>query len=154
MRKQVNSPWTERLVGQLKKLWGKGYSCSQIAVEIGNGITRNAVIGKAHRLGLSERESGFRNVNLHKRLINPAPPGTPRASKPRTKPTVFKSREIKPRAVLPRTDLGFQLVYSNITGNPLHKIANKYRQPEMTKDQLRAMLSQAMQNTAAMEGQA
>src|SRR6201998_2311518 len=38
----------------LKKLWGEGLSASQIAAELG-GITRNAVIGKVHRLGLSGR---------------------------------------------------------------------------------------------------
>jgi GcrA cell cycle regulator len=39
----------------LKKLWADGLSASQIAAELGGGITRNAVIGKVHRLGLSGR---------------------------------------------------------------------------------------------------
>ena len=46
--------WTEERVENLKKLWGEGLSASQIAAELG-GITRNAVIGKVHRLGLSGR---------------------------------------------------------------------------------------------------
>jgi GcrA cell cycle regulator len=46
--------WTEERVESLKKLWGEGRSASQIAGELG-GITRNAVIGKVHRLGLSGR---------------------------------------------------------------------------------------------------
>jgi GcrA cell cycle regulator len=46
--------WTEERVEQLKKLWADGLSASQIAAELG-GITRNAVIGKVHRLGLSGR---------------------------------------------------------------------------------------------------
>jgi GcrA cell cycle regulator len=46
--------WTDERVEQLKKLWSDGLSASQIAAELG-GITRNAVIGKVHRLGLSGR---------------------------------------------------------------------------------------------------
>ena len=46
--------WTDERVESLKKLWGEGLSASQIAAELG-GITRNAVIGKVHRLGLSGR---------------------------------------------------------------------------------------------------
>jgi GcrA cell cycle regulator len=48
------SGWTELRVEQLKKLWEAGLSASQIAAELGN-VTRNAVIGKVHRLGLSGR---------------------------------------------------------------------------------------------------
>ena len=46
--------WTEEKVDKLKELWGKGNTASQIAEIIG-GITRNAVIGKAHRLNLSAK---------------------------------------------------------------------------------------------------
>ena len=46
--------WTEEKVEQLKQLWGSGKTASQIAEIIG-GITRNAVIGKAHRLNLSAK---------------------------------------------------------------------------------------------------
>ena len=46
--------WTEEKVGKLKELWGKGKTASQIAEIIG-GISRNAVIGKAHRLNLSAK---------------------------------------------------------------------------------------------------
>jgi GcrA cell cycle regulator len=46
--------WTDDRVEILKKLWGEGHSASQIAKELG-GVTRNAVIGKVHRLGLSNR---------------------------------------------------------------------------------------------------
>src|SRR3989454_9997031 len=46
--------WTDERVETLKKLWTEGLSASQIAAELG-GITRNAVIGKVHRLGLSGR---------------------------------------------------------------------------------------------------
>lgn len=46
--------WNDERVEQLKKLWSEGLSASQIASKMG-GVTRNAVIGKVHRLGLSGR---------------------------------------------------------------------------------------------------
>ena len=46
--------WTDERVETLKKMWGEGQSASQIAKELGS-VTRNAVIGKVHRLGLSNR---------------------------------------------------------------------------------------------------
>ena len=46
--------WTDERVETLKRMWGEGQSASQIAKELG-GVTRNAVIGKVHRLGLSNR---------------------------------------------------------------------------------------------------
>jgi GcrA cell cycle regulator len=49
--------WTDERVELLKKMWGDGQSASQIAKELG-GVTRNAVIGKVHRLGLSNRAVG------------------------------------------------------------------------------------------------
>lgn len=47
--------WTDERVELLKKLWMEGLSASQIAGELGEGVTRNAVIGKVHRLKLSAR---------------------------------------------------------------------------------------------------
>src|ERR1700735_1622401 len=52
--RDANMSWTDERVELLKKLWSDGLSASQIAGELG-GITRNAVIGKVHRLGLSGR---------------------------------------------------------------------------------------------------
>ena len=46
--------WTDERVEQLKKLWAEGLSASQIAAQLG-GVSRNAVIGKVHRLKLSAR---------------------------------------------------------------------------------------------------
>ena len=59
--------WTEEKVAKLKELWGKGNTASQIAEIIG-GISRNAVIGKAHRLNLSAKiktRSTASNQNFH-----------------------------------------------------------------------------------------
>lgn len=49
--------WTDERVEKLKTMWGEGQSASQIAKALG-GVTRNAVIGKVHRLGLSNRATG------------------------------------------------------------------------------------------------
>ena len=45
--------WTEQQIQALRKMWGNGFSASDIAKSLGSGMTRNAVIGKAHRLKLS-----------------------------------------------------------------------------------------------------
>ena len=55
--------WTDEKVDKLKELWGKGNTASQIAEIIG-GVSRNAVIGKAHRLNLSAKIK-TRSANAH-----------------------------------------------------------------------------------------
>eukprot|EP00657_Telonema_sp_P-1_P012024 TRINITY_DN80_c0_g1_i11.p2 TRINITY_DN80_c0_g1~~TRINITY_DN80_c0_g1_i11.p2 ORF type:complete len:119 (+),score=38.72 TRINITY_DN80_c0_g1_i11:217-573(+) len=57
--------WTDERIDQLKKLWDDGLSASQIAKELGEGVTRNAVIGKAHRLGLKSRPSPVKTCLLY-----------------------------------------------------------------------------------------
>ncbi|KCZ48327.1 GcrA family cell cycle regulator [Hyphomonas pacifica] len=64
--------WTEERVSVLKKLWAEGHSASQIAKQLG-GVTRNAVIGKVHRLGLSGRATPSRPVKRPPRLARPKP---------------------------------------------------------------------------------
>src|SRR4029078_5112945 len=54
LRERNLMAWTDERVELLKKLWGEGLSASQIAGRLGS-VTRNAVIGKADRLGLSRR---------------------------------------------------------------------------------------------------
>lgn len=63
----TSSAWTDDRVQTLSRLWREGLSASQIACALSGGITRNAVIGKVHRLGLSGRGK----------------PSTPRARPPR-----------------------------------------------------------------------
>lgn len=47
--------WTDERIAELRRLWAEGLSASQVAGEMGGGLTRNAVIGKVHRLGLERR---------------------------------------------------------------------------------------------------
>ncbi|AEI37701.1 MAG: GcrA family cell cycle regulator [Zymomonas mobilis subsp. pomaceae] len=56
--------WTEERIEQLKKLWEAGDTASQIAEKLGD-VSRNAVIGKAHRLGLQARPSPVKNSDHH-----------------------------------------------------------------------------------------
>ncbi len=69
----MNMAWTDERVALLKKLWTEGHSASQIASQLG-GVTRNAVIGKVHRLGLSGRATPSRPVKKPPRLARPKPP--------------------------------------------------------------------------------
>src|SRR5438876_11617406 len=68
--------WTDERVEMLKKLWADGLSASQIAGELG-GVTRNAVIGKVHRLNLSGRAKPAGNaaprVHRPRALTSPRP---------------------------------------------------------------------------------
>lgn len=50
----TTSVWTEDLVDRLKILWREGRSAAEVARALKNGVTRSAVLGKVHRLGLSE----------------------------------------------------------------------------------------------------
>ncbi|SNY91787.1 Global cell cycle regulator GcrA [Cohaesibacter sp. ES.047] len=69
--------WTDERVELLKKLWSEGLSASQVAAELG-GVTRNAVIGKVHRLGLSGRAKTTTTPPRARRPKTQAP----RASRP------------------------------------------------------------------------
>ncbi len=68
--------WTDERIALLTKLWTDGLTASQIAAALGEATTRNAVIGKAHRLGLSGRPSPVR-------VPRPARATASRPSKPR-----------------------------------------------------------------------
>ena len=64
--------WNEEKVNKLKELWGKSHTASQIAEIIG-GVSRNAVIGKAHRLNLSAKiktRTATSNQNFENSLVN------------------------------------------------------------------------------------
>lgn len=87
--------WTEERIERLKSLWSDGATASQIAEDLG-GVSRNAVIGKAHRLGLESRPSPVRAGEEKEKKAKSAP--APRAAKavPAPKPTPVSTPE--PRA--------------------------------------------------------
>ncbi|MDO5632792.1 MAG: GcrA family cell cycle regulator [Paracoccus sp. (in: a-proteobacteria)] len=73
--------WTDERVETLKRMWAEGQSASAIAKELG-GVTRNAVIGKVHRLGLSNRSE--------------EPEAAPKAAEPAPAPVAAKPAEPEP----------------------------------------------------------
>ncbi|MDJ0823468.1 MAG: GcrA family cell cycle regulator [Paracoccaceae bacterium] len=75
--------WTDERVELLKKMWGEGQSASQIAKELG-GVTRNAVIGKVHRLGLSNRAGAAPAGGETKAKAKAEPKAKPQKTKVKT----------------------------------------------------------------------
>jgi len=71
--------WTDERVETLKRMWNEGQSASQIAKELG-GVTRNAVIGKVHRLGLSNRVGAPPVPETKPKAAPAAPPMRPEAA--------------------------------------------------------------------------
>ena len=63
--------WTDERIKQLRQLWSEGQSASKIAEKLG-GVTRNAVIGKIHRLGLSNRSENSEKKIITKKRGRPA----------------------------------------------------------------------------------
>jgi GcrA cell cycle regulator len=94
--------WTDERVETLKKLWQEGHSASQIAKQLG-GVTRNAVIGKVHRLGLSGRAAPSQPARP---LYKPArPPRTTVSSTPATErtaaqPSIRRSEPVLARPII------------------------------------------------------
>jgi len=90
MRMNEAGAWTDERVELLKKLWSDGLSASQIAAELGN-VTRNAVIGKVHRLGLSGRaKSAAQPAAPRNAAPRKAPPRSP--SHPMANPAAHATR--------------------------------------------------------------
>ncbi len=88
--------WTDERVELLKKMWSEGQSASQIAKELG-GVTRNAVIGKVHRLGLSNRVGGAgHGEDEADEAVAPAAPAKP-AAPPRPAEPVRAAVDPEPR---------------------------------------------------------
>src|SRR5271157_1449634 len=85
--------WTDERVEQLRQQWLEGKSASQIATLLGHGLTRNAVIGKVHRLGLAGRAK--------------SPTSTaPRPRVPSSQPAVHRAAPARATMVAPRVVRG------------------------------------------------
>ncbi|MCX9148688.1 GcrA family cell cycle regulator, partial [Erythrobacter sp. WG] len=72
--------WTDERIATLRKMWEGGATASEIASELG-GVSRNAVIGKAHRLGLKARPSPVK-ANEKKKTAAPVRKPAPAAAAP------------------------------------------------------------------------
>ncbi|MEL6998909.1 MAG: GcrA family cell cycle regulator, partial [Pseudomonadota bacterium] len=96
--------WTDERVEKLKELWTEGMSASQIAKVLG-GVTRNAVIGKVHRLGLSNRAGGDEAKTAEAPKAKPASAAPKPAAEPvkPTAPEPVKADAPVPAPVVRRT---------------------------------------------------
>jgi len=90
MPKLANFTWDEAAIIQIEALWLAGFSGSEIAERMGGGLTRNAVIGKAHRLGLpgKHRRQRRRAAKAPARLLEIEQPVLSRPEKPSNKRSV------------------------------------------------------------------
>ncbi|MEM1344715.1 MAG: GcrA family cell cycle regulator [Pseudomonadota bacterium] len=100
--------WTEERVEKLKEFWAEGMSASQIAKQLG-GVTRNAVIGKVHRLGLSNRNTAETAPPAEENvpepviaLVEPEPPAPPVAPEPVPEPQPVRQAPVVRDPTLPR----------------------------------------------------
>jgi len=107
--------WTEERIERLKKMWHDGATASQIADELG-GVSRNAVIGKAHRLGLEQRPSPVK-AGEEKDTKKPAPAAAALKSAA-AKPTLPKAApataapadDAHPAPAPPRTEIQYRSI--------------------------------------------
>ncbi|WP_298020882.1 GcrA family cell cycle regulator [uncultured Parasphingopyxis sp.] len=93
--------WTDERIDQLKKMWAKGMTASQIADELG-GVSRNAVIGKAHRLGLKSRPSPVKAKEAKPKKAAAKKKAAPKAKPaPKPAPAAAPKEESKAESAAP-----------------------------------------------------
>ncbi|RZJ16946.1 MAG: GcrA cell cycle regulator [Brevundimonas sp.] len=97
----MTAGWTEDRVGALKKLWLEGQSASQIAKTLGGGVTRNAVIGKVHRLGLSGRAAPSQPARATYRPTRPRPAASAQPTQAPSAPRRIEAAQPRPVAPTP-----------------------------------------------------
>jgi GcrA cell cycle regulator len=92
--------WTDERIDQLRSMWEKGLTASQIADELG-GVSRNAVIGKAHRLGLKSRPSPVKATEKAAKPVKAAPTPPPRPAAAPAAPPPRAAAPAAPRPAAP-----------------------------------------------------
>jgi GcrA cell cycle regulator len=135
--------WTDERVETLKRMWNEGQSASQIAKELG-GVTRNAVIGKVHRLGLSNRVGSGHDEEM----AAPAPAAKPEpAPRPDPAPRAEASRPAAPAAA-PAAPA------SNVTPLPVRKAIIPAGQPLPPQPSLNEISPEALASVREVEKRA
>ncbi len=106
MRNNVTSIWTEEKIESLKQLHSKNYTCAEIAAELGSGFTRNSVIGKLHRMGITggtksmaQKERQLRAVVARARNAALRPPKPPAIRARILKQPVMQCLEVTPMGI-------------------------------------------------------
>ena len=135
--------WTDERVETLKRMWAEGQSASQIAKELG-GVTRNAVIGKVHRLGLSNRVGGKDEDE-----VAPAPAA---AARPDPAPRVDPAPRPEAAAARPAPDR--PAPPSNVTPLPVRKAIVPAGQPLPPQPSLNEISPEALASVREVEKRA
>jgi GcrA cell cycle regulator len=139
--------WTDERVETLKRMWNEGQSASQIAKELG-GVTRNAVIGKVHRLGLSNRVGG-----KDEEEEGTAAPAPAQAAKPEPAPRPDPAPA--PRAEAPRPAAPAAApASSNVTPLPVRKAIVPAGQPLPPQPSLNEISPEALASVREVEKRA
>lgn len=118
--------WTDERVETLKRMWAEGQSASQIAKELG-GVTRNAVIGKVHRLGLSNRVAGGKDEDEDSPAT--AAPAAAAAASPRAEPRPEPAARAEPAPSRGADRPAPAAAPSNVTPLPIRKAIVPAGQP-------------------------
>ncbi|MGY3359770.1 hypothetical protein ACVWZK_006433 [Bradyrhizobium sp. GM0.4] len=143
----MNIPWTEDEMSTLRQLWQKGLSASQIGARLGK--SRNAVLGKLHRLGDSGRVLIVDPVKLKLRAEERRQAHVAKERRRRARLASGLGSLRAPRAIEP---VAFK---APVVPSFVSKTSPSYRDrlvklPDMTVGQRRDMLAEAVRNTAAM----
>jgi GcrA cell cycle regulator len=139
--------WTDERVETLKRMWGEGQSASQIAKELG-GVTRNAVIGKVHRLGLSNRAGGKDDEEEAQTAA------APQAANPsRQEPAAIRP-DPAPRAEAARPAAPAAAPASNVTQLPVRKAIIPAGQPLPPQPSLNEISPEALASVREVEKRA
>jgi GcrA cell cycle regulator len=148
--------WTDERVETLKRMWTEGQSASQIAKELG-GVTRNAVIGKVHRLGLSNRVTGAAHgdeaeedgVDIAAGVARKPDAARPVAA---ADPVAARGEPAAPRAPEPRS--AAPSAPSNVTPLPLRKAIVPAGQPLPPQPSLNEISPEALASVREVEKRA
>lgn len=147
MPNQFHSFWTDDLVQSLTQLWAEGHSATRIAARL--NCSRNAVIGKVTRLGLPEPGSKLpvvRDMSYIRQIPEV------KAAKRRERERIYaKVRREKQKHDI-KTKREIRQRFLERGASPYSAAYRKHLppMPEMSKSQMRAMLAQALENTAAL----
>jgi GcrA cell cycle regulator len=149
--------WTDERVETLKRMWAEGQSASQIAKELG-GVTRNAVIGKVHRLGLSNRVGGKEDEEMPAPAARAEPvaaakaDAAPAAAPPRAEPAAAQARPAA--AERPAPAAAPAAPGSNVTPLPLRKAIVPAGQPLPPQPSLNEISPEALASVREVEKRA
>jgi GcrA cell cycle regulator len=142
--------WTDERVETLKRMWGEGQSASQIAKELG-GVTRNAVIGKVHRLGLSNRVGGKDEEDEAPAAAAPSAAAAarpePAPARPDPAPRTEAARPAAPAAAAAAPA-------SNVTQLPVRKVIIPAGQPLPPQPSLNEISPEALASVREVEKRA